>query len=239
MPAIPATSTKTPSTSSGPAPWLPARRSCSSPTPTIARTQSHQRPHLRWRPMGHRQCLRPRLGRLRFAHPERQLRRVRALQRHRLQRRLQQSVANGRQRRHRRLRRHSATPARPPATMAATRSATPTKHSTARPSMACASTPYDTAVGGTDFSWCKPIYIRSRLLSWVRPRLLQYQCIHLLEHQQQHHAGFGQRLRAGDPWNDTVKTHLDSAFLESVLRTSPRWLNCARLNARGSLQLRL
>ncbi len=36
------------------------------------------------------------------------------------------------------------------------------KRSTACPSAALASSPYDTAVGGTDFSWCQPSYNSTR-----------------------------------------------------------------------------
>lgn len=79
-----------------------------------------------------------------------------------------------------------------------------------------ASTPYNTAVGGTDFSWCKPVYNSSGTLTGCATSTSNagpyWNTSNSSSEGQESAAGYVPEI----PWNDTCTNPIWAAYLESL-----------------------
>ncbi len=80
-----------------------------------------------------------------------------------------------------------------------------------------ASTPYDTAVGGTDFSWCQPTFIQSGSnAGYVQGCSSTNASPYWNTTNNTSQNGSANTYVPETPWNDTCENPLNSAFLESA-----------------------
>jgi subtilase family serine protease len=79
-----------------------------------------------------------------------------------------------------------------------------------------ASSPYDTAVGGTDFSWCKPTIIQSGSETGYVQGCSSSNSTPYWNTSNGSQQGSAKTYVPETPWNDTCENPLNAAYLESV-----------------------